>query len=110
MEDELRAHIQLRADDLEASGLTRVEAERRVRIEFGGYECVKEECLETAGGTLLESLVQDLKYAGRSLRRAVVRQKQIVVHGESGRVISHVSLSTSKSTEWPTAQVSVGCG
>jgi hypothetical protein len=31
--------------------------------------------------------------------RPVVRQKQIVVHGESDRVISHVSLSTSRSTQ-----------
>jgi len=38
MEDELRSHIQHRADDLEHSGLPRAEAERRARIEFGGYE------------------------------------------------------------------------
>src|SRR5881398_846418 len=36
LEEELRSHIQLRADDLERFGLTRVEAERRARIEFGG--------------------------------------------------------------------------
>ena len=33
LEEELRSHIQLRADDLERFGLTRVEAERRARIE-----------------------------------------------------------------------------
>ena len=38
MEEELRSHIQHRADDLERSGLPRAEAERRARIEFGGYE------------------------------------------------------------------------
>ena len=38
MEDELLSHIQHRADDLERSGLLRKEAERRARIEFGGYE------------------------------------------------------------------------
>jgi len=36
MEEELRSHIQHRADDLERSGLDRAEAERRARIEFGG--------------------------------------------------------------------------
>jgi predicted permease len=70
MDDELRSHIQLRADDLERSGLPRAEAERQARIEFGGYERVKEECHEAAGGTFFESLVQDLKYAYRSLRKA----------------------------------------
>jgi hypothetical protein len=46
MEDELRSHIQLRADDLERSGLSRAEAERRARIEFGGQEKFKEHLLE----------------------------------------------------------------
>ena len=36
LEEELRSHIQLRADDLERFGLGRAEAERRARIEFGG--------------------------------------------------------------------------
>ena len=36
MEQELRSHIGLRADDLERSGLSREEAEHRARIEFGG--------------------------------------------------------------------------
>ena len=38
MEEELRSHIQHRADDLERSGLHRAEAERRARVEFGGRE------------------------------------------------------------------------
>ena len=36
MEEEMRSHIRDRADDLERSGLTRLDAERRARIEFGG--------------------------------------------------------------------------
>jgi hypothetical protein len=38
VEEELRSHILHRADDLERSGLSRPEAERRARIEFGGYQ------------------------------------------------------------------------
>jgi hypothetical protein len=38
MDEELRAHLQYRADDLEHSGLSRAEAKRHARIEFGGYE------------------------------------------------------------------------
>src|SRR5207249_6224342 len=49
-DEELRAHVQNRADDLEHSGLTRAEAERRARIEFGGHEKFREECRETGGG------------------------------------------------------------
>ncbi len=69
MDDELRSHIQHRADDLERSGLSRGEAERRARIEFGGYQRFKEESRESAGGTLIESLWQDFRYALRTLRK-----------------------------------------
>ena len=54
LEEELRAHIQLRADDLERAGLGRTEAERRARIEFGGHERFKEESRETSAGNFLD--------------------------------------------------------
>src|SRR5580765_2123794 len=70
LEEELRAHIQLRADDLERSGLPRAEAERRARIEFGGHVRYKEESREAAGGIFIESLLQDLRFALRMLRKS----------------------------------------
>jgi predicted permease len=70
LEAELSSHIQLRADDLERSGVDRAEAERRARIEFGGRERYKEECHEALGGNFLESLIQDLRYAVRVLRKS----------------------------------------
>ena len=70
MEEELRSHIQHRADDLERSGLARPAAERRACIEFGGSLRVKQECHEAAGGTLVESFVQDLRFALRLLRKS----------------------------------------
>jgi predicted permease len=70
IEDELRSHIQHRADDLERAGVSRAEAERRARVEFGGYQGFKEECHKAAGGTLLESLLQDLRFALRLLRKS----------------------------------------
>ena len=69
LEDELRSHIQHRADDLERSGISRSEAERRARLEFGGQTRFREESLEAAGGTTIESLFQDLRYALRTLRK-----------------------------------------
>ena len=53
MEEELRSHIQHRADDLEQSGLNRGAAERRARIEFGGHGRFKEECQEALGGNFI---------------------------------------------------------
>ena len=43
LEEELRAHVELRADDLERSGMDRAAAERQARIEFGAREKFKEE-------------------------------------------------------------------
>lgn len=70
MEEELLSHIQFRADDLERSGLDRVEAERRARIEFGGREKYKEDIHEVLGGNLLGSLLQDVRFALRVLRKS----------------------------------------
>src|ERR1700761_9777892 len=70
MEQELRSHIQHRADDLERSGLKRAEAERRARIEFGGRVRVKEECHEALGGIFIETLIQDVRYSLRVLGKS----------------------------------------
>jgi len=70
MEDELRAHIQHRADDLERSGLGRAEAERRARIEFGGYEKFRQESHEALGGNFIESFLQDVRFSLRALRKS----------------------------------------
>jgi predicted permease len=70
MHEELRAHIQNRADDLERSGVPRGEAERRARIEFGGPERFKEEIRETMGTRFLESLFQNIRFGLRMLRKS----------------------------------------
>ena len=70
MEEELRSHLQHRADDLERSGLPRPEAERQARLEFGGQERFKEESYEALGGNFVDTLLQDLKLALRMLRKS----------------------------------------
>ena len=70
MEEELRSHILHRADDLERSGLRRSEAERRARIEFGGRVRFQEECKEALGGNFIDSLVHDVHYGIRVLRKS----------------------------------------
>jgi len=52
MEDELRAHLESRADDLE----------RQARIDFGGYERYKEHCRDALGSRLLRVFVADTRY------------------------------------------------
>lgn len=70
IEEELRLHIQHRADDLECSGLPRAEAERRARVEFGGYENFRQQSYEALGGDFLESLWQDIRISLRVLRKS----------------------------------------
>jgi predicted permease len=79
IEEELLAHIQCRADDLEHSGLSRAEAERRARIEFGGYHAriefggyqkFREESHEALGAHFLQTSVADLRFALRVLRKS----------------------------------------
>src|SRR5579864_1553993 len=70
LEEELGSHIQHRADDLERSGLGRAEAERRARIEFGGHEKFKEESREALGGIFIETLIQDIRFSLRLLRKS----------------------------------------
>ncbi len=70
LDDELRAHIQLRADDLERSGLPRAEAERRARIEFGGYQKHREDAHEALAGSWTSVFLQDLRVALRILRKS----------------------------------------
>jgi predicted permease len=70
IDEELRAHIENRAADLERSGLPRAEAERRARVEFGGYEAAKEECRDALGISFLESLLGDIRFGLRMLRKS----------------------------------------
>ena len=70
LEEELRAHIRLRTDDLERSGLSRPDAERRARIEFGGHERFKEECRAAIAGNFIDILIQDVRFSVRMLRKS----------------------------------------
>jgi predicted permease len=70
MDEELRSHIALRAEDLERSGLDPEEAQRRARIEFGGEEKVKEECHQALGANLIETAIQDVRITLRVLRKS----------------------------------------
>ena len=69
MDAELRFHIEALAGDLMRGGVPREEARRRARIEFGGVERAKEECREERGVNFVDSVVQDLRFGLRTLRK-----------------------------------------
>ncbi len=70
MDAELRFHVSSYTEDLVRSGMPRGEAERRARIEFGNFEPLKEDCRQARGLRLLDETSQDLRYAGRMLRKS----------------------------------------
>jgi putative ABC transport system permease protein len=70
LDDELRFHFDSHVQKYESSGLTREEALRRARIEFGGIDQVKEECREARGVHFMEELFQDVRYGLRMLRKS----------------------------------------
>jgi predicted permease len=70
LDDELRFHAEQQRDKYVESGLALDEATRRVRLDFGGFDQVKEECREARGVHLMETLIQDVHYAMRTLRKA----------------------------------------
>ncbi|HLV94514.1 MAG TPA: ABC transporter permease [Candidatus Acidoferrales bacterium] len=70
MDAELRAHIEDRTKDLESAGLPHAEAVRRANLEFGGYQKFREECREALGAHFVDTLVQDVRYALRVLRKS----------------------------------------
>ena len=72
LEEELQSHIQLRAEALERSGLTRAEAERRARLDFGSPERFREECRENIAGNFIDTLMQDLRFSVRTLAKQPV--------------------------------------
>jgi predicted permease len=70
MNDEIRFHLESRADDLVRSGLSRPAAKRRARLEFGGVESHKEDCRQARGLRYLDELRADLRLAARQMRHA----------------------------------------
>jgi putative ABC transport system permease protein len=69
MAEELAFHITARADDLVSAGLSRAEAERQARFEFGHTESLKEDCRQALGLRLLDETWQDLRYVARIFRK-----------------------------------------
>src|SRR5207237_10650988 len=69
LEKELRFHLDEHAGELIAQGPCPNEARRQARLALGGPEQVKENCRDARGTRWLEDLLQDFRYAIRTLRK-----------------------------------------
>jgi predicted permease len=70
MDDELRFHLDQQIRDYMDSGLSRTEAERRARREFGTLELTKDECRDQRSAEWLNHIWRDTRHACRSLRKS----------------------------------------
>jgi predicted permease len=69
LDAELRFHLEKQFNDYVAAGVSPEEARRRAHLDFGGLESIKQQTRESHHGNLLETLLQDARYALRLLRK-----------------------------------------
>jgi predicted permease len=69
MDEEMRFHLDARAEDLARSGLSIDEARRRARLEFGDVHNSKLDCREARGLRLADEVGHDLRFAIRLLAK-----------------------------------------
>src|SRR5919112_2006825 len=69
LDEELRYHVELQAEEYVAGGMTREEARLAALRDFGGVTRAKEECREARGVRLFEDLWQDVRYGLRTFRK-----------------------------------------
>jgi predicted permease len=69
LDEELRLHLDHEIEKNVMAGLTRPEAVRRAHLAFGGADAIKDQCRDARGVLLVETTMQDVRYAWRTLRR-----------------------------------------
>jgi putative ABC transport system permease protein len=72
LDDELSYHFERLIADHMRAGKTEEEARCAARLEFGGVMQTKEACREQASWRVLDSILRDVRFAIRSLRRTPV--------------------------------------
>jgi putative ABC transport system permease protein len=70
LDEEIRTHLDMSVRDRMDRGASREEAESGAKRELGNVALVKEVTREMWGWMWLERLVQDVRYAGRLMRRS----------------------------------------
>ena len=70
IDDELQFHIERQAQEYIATGMTPQEARRKAFVAFGGVESVRAQSHEQRPSFFLGTLLQDVSYALRQLRKS----------------------------------------
>jgi putative ABC transport system permease protein len=69
LDQEVRSHLDLLAEENVRAGMSPEEAKRAARMELGGVEVVKEQVRDHRKGEWLRSVFADCRYGARQLRK-----------------------------------------
>src|SRR5690242_14606940 len=67
--EEMRQHLELKVQDNLNQGMSEEDALRAARLDFGNPVLAREHTRQSWGFSSLETVVQDLRYAFRQLRK-----------------------------------------
>jgi len=67
---EMESNLQMHIDDNVRAGMPPAEARRQALVRFGGADAARDAYRRQSGLPFLETLVQDLRYAARTLRKS----------------------------------------
>src|SRR5919112_6849191 len=70
IDEEMRFHVDMRAEENVRRGMAPGEARREAERRFGGLTRMKERGYEVRGGRWLEAFWRDCRHGARSLRRS----------------------------------------
>lgn len=72
LDEELRFHLEHEIARNKLRGLSPAEAERKAKLDLGGFEQIKEQSRDARGVSLLETIAGDLRHGSRVLRNSPV--------------------------------------
>ena len=70
LDDELRSYVELLAAEKVRAGVSAAEAHRAALLEMRGIEQVKESVRDARGAAMIDTTIQDIRYALRTLGRS----------------------------------------
>lgn len=70
LQQEIRQHLDEKIEGLMAEGISRTEAERRARVAFGNATVIEERSRLVWMWPAIESILSDIRFAARQLRKA----------------------------------------
>jgi putative ABC transport system permease protein len=69
LDDEMRQYLEAATEARITAGLSRADAERAARVDFGGVENVKDQLRSTGWDAVVSTVWQDVRFGLRTLRR-----------------------------------------